>query len=297
MGGAVSLLPSCKEKGPVGAYNPENLITMRSDTLTMSESRNGVLKYKLETPLMERYELAREPYSEYRRGIYLENYKENSTEIQSTIRSDYAIYYENRDEWMVTGNVVATGEDGRTLYTEQLFYNVKTGRVYSNVESRVVQGGDMFIGEGFESDDKFEEWVFRNYTGRVAVNTEEEKGNGNGRKNGGNPENSGENGADAVAEVETWKPEVKAAVKKPEPAKPESPKTGRTGTGRPGAEQTGTKRTPPPPAPSGTQRMKRTDMQPIEKSLKEETAVQIHSMELEEVEERSVSAPPPDKAN
>lgn len=157
---------------------------MRSDTLTMSESENGRLKYKMETPLMERYELAREPYSEYRQGLYMENYKDSSMVIQSTIRANYAIYYEKRDEWMATGNVIATGEDGRTLYTEQLFYNVKTGRVYSNVESTVVQGNDMFIGEGFESDDKFEEWVFRNYIGRVAVDLEEERNSGNPGQNG-----------------------------------------------------------------------------------------------------------------
>jgi hypothetical protein len=33
----------------------------------------------------------------------------------------------------------------------------------------VVQGQDVFIGEGFESDDKFEKWSFRKFTGKLTV--------------------------------------------------------------------------------------------------------------------------------
>jgi hypothetical protein len=75
-------------------------------------------------------------------------------------------------------NVVATGAQGRTLYTEQLFWDEKTGRVYSNVESTVVQGEDIFVGEGFESDEKFEFWTFRNFTGRLWVDVPEKEGGG-----------------------------------------------------------------------------------------------------------------------
>jgi Protein of unknown function (DUF1239). len=174
-GSAIMLLSSCNSKPKAESFNPETLVTMRSDSLIMSESKNGQLRYVMRTPYMERYELAREPYSKYPQGLYVETYKDSSNVIQSTIKADFAIYNEKRDEWMVTRNVVATGENGRTLYTEQLFYNAKTGRVYSNVESTLVEGEDIYIGEGFESDDKFEEYRFRNYVNRFVFELEEDE--------------------------------------------------------------------------------------------------------------------------
>jgi hypothetical protein len=40
------------------------------------------------------------------------------------------------------------------------------------VDSKVIQGQDVFIGEGFESDDRFEKWSFRKFTGKLTVDTE-----------------------------------------------------------------------------------------------------------------------------
>ena len=39
--------------------------------------------------------------------------------------------------------------DGKTLYTQQLFWNARTKKIYSNVDSKIVQnnGRDVFIGE------------------------------------------------------------------------------------------------------------------------------------------------------
>ncbi|MEG2576720.1 MAG: SAM-dependent methyltransferase, partial [Glutamicibacter sp.] len=48
----------------------------------------------------------------------------------------------------------------KTLYTQQLFWNAQTKKIYSNVDSKIVQSGgrDVFIGEGFESDEGFKDW-------------------------------------------------------------------------------------------------------------------------------------------
>ncbi len=194
-GSAIALLFSCNSKPKNEPFNPETLVTMRSDSLIMSESVNGKLNFVMRTPYMERYELAREPYSKYPQGIYVESYKDSTDVIQSTVKADFAIYYEKRDEWMALGNVVATGENERTLYTEQLFYNVKMGRVYSNVESTVIQGEDIFIGEGFESDDKFEDWIFKNLISRFVVELDQEPGEG---EPGDDLQNGEETGNDTI---------------------------------------------------------------------------------------------------
>ena len=170
--GGATLLFSCSGKKKPAEVDLEKLITQQSDTLTMIYTKNGQKDYRFSTPLMERYELAREPYMEFRYGIDIITFDSLGNEASNLI-ADYAIYYENRELWEARGNVEGTGEDGRKLYTQQLFWDEKTDKVYSNVDCKVVDGLDVFVGEGFESDSEFKDWVFRESEGRMWVDVSE----------------------------------------------------------------------------------------------------------------------------
>ena len=176
--GGATLLFSCSGKKKPAEIDLEKLITQQSDTLTMIYTKNGKKDYRFSTPLMERYELAREPYMEFRYGINIITFDSLGNEASNLI-ADYAIYYEHRELWEARGNVEGTGEDGRKLYTQQLFWDEKTDKVYSNVDCKVVDGLDVFVGEGFESDSEFKDWVFRESEGRMWVDvSESEEGEG-----------------------------------------------------------------------------------------------------------------------
>ncbi len=169
------MLFSCQGKKSVEEVNLETTITQQCDTLTMVYTKNGRKDYRFLTPLMERYELARDPYMEFRYGVNIITFDSLGGDA-SSLRADYAIYYEKRELWEARGNVVATGEGGRTLYTQQLFWDQKTDKVYSNVDCKVVDGDDVIVGEGFESDSQFHNWVIRENEGRLWVDTEEAQG-------------------------------------------------------------------------------------------------------------------------
>lgn len=63
--------------------------------------------------------------------------------------------------------------NGQELYTQQLFWNEKTRRIWSNVDSKIVEeSGNSYIVEGFESDDQLKDWKFRRIKGRMWVNIE-----------------------------------------------------------------------------------------------------------------------------
>ena len=167
VGGAI-LLFSCSGKKVAREVNMETMITQQSDTLSIVYTKNGVKEHRMSTPLMERYEFARDPYMEFRYGITVTTFDSLGRD-NSKLRGDYAIFYEKRELWEVRGNVVGEGADGRTLYTQQLFWDQKTDKIYSNVDCRIVDGNDEFVGEGFESDSEFKEWVFRESEGRMWV--------------------------------------------------------------------------------------------------------------------------------
>ncbi len=179
------MLFSCSGRQATGELNMEAMITQQSDSLTMVFSTNGEKEYRFWTPLMERYEFAKDPYMEFRYGINIITYDSLGGEA-SRLRADYAIFYEKRELWETRGNVVGESADGRELHTQQLFWNQKIDKVYSNVDSRIVDGYDEFVGEGFESDSEFKEWIFKESEGRMWVESDDEGGSSSGTN--GEPE-------------------------------------------------------------------------------------------------------------
>lgn len=172
MAGSAILLSSCKEKSEVEDEPLEMIKTEESENLAIVESENGRKSYRFTTPLLEGYTLGRDPYREFRKGIDITTYKDDSlTTVNATLRANYAIYYENRKLWEVKGNVVVTKSDGTRLYTQQLFWNSITKRIYSNVDTKVVTDTDTFIGEGFESDEELNDLHFRRFKSKMMVDT------------------------------------------------------------------------------------------------------------------------------
>ncbi len=172
--GSAILLFSCDNsgKGSAGQGN-ENLMTEYSEHLSLVMSQNGRRSYLFETPLLEGYTLAREPYREFRKGIKITTYQNDSlSAVDVVLTANYAIYYENRELWETKGDVVARKEsEDRTLYTQQLFWNAKTHKIYSNVDTKVVENGgrNVYFGESFESDEEFRDWRFRRNRIRMEV--------------------------------------------------------------------------------------------------------------------------------
>ena len=175
------MLYSCKEGGTKSTPAPESIMTEQSENLTIVVSENGRKSYRFTTPLLEGYMLGRDPYREFRKGISITTFKDDSmTTVNTNLVSNYAIYYENRKLWEAKGDVVVTKADGTKLYTQQLFWNSLTKRIYSNVDTKIVTATDTFIGEGFESDEDLLEPRFRRWKGKMQVDSEQMQPGGGG---------------------------------------------------------------------------------------------------------------------
>lgn len=173
LGSAILLFSCGSEETSSEAANNEALMTERSEDLMILMSENGRRSYHFKTPLLEGYTLASDPYREFRKGIHIITYQNDSlTTVNATLVANYAIFYEKRELWEAKGDVVVEKADGTKLYTQQLYWNSKTGRIYSNVDSKIVKGTDVFMGEGFESDEELKDWRFRRMSGKMFVNTE-----------------------------------------------------------------------------------------------------------------------------
>ncbi len=153
------------------------MMTEYSENLSIVMSRNGQRSYYFETPLLEGYTLGQEPYREFRKGIKITTYQDDSLrKVDMVLTANYAIYYEKQELWETRGDVVGTKFDGKRLYTQQLFWNARTKKIYSNVDTKLVQGNNLSVGESFEADEDLQDWRFRYQKSRVEVEVKPSEG-------------------------------------------------------------------------------------------------------------------------
>ena len=168
--GSAILLYSCQEEKRQSVETLENVMTEQSENLTIVVSENGRKAYRFTTPLLEGYTLGRDPYREFRKGISITTFQDDSlTTTNATLVADYAIYYEKRKLWEAKGNVKVTKYDGTRLFTQQLFWDSQTKRIYSNVDTKIVDDTDTHFCEGFESDEELVELKFRRWKGKMQM--------------------------------------------------------------------------------------------------------------------------------
>jgi hypothetical protein len=134
-------------------------------------SDEGVKKQMMRAPLREEYGYANPAYEEYTRGMEAVGF-DSLGRPSSSVVADYALHWTARDVWELNGNVVVDGEEGQKLYTQQLRWDRKIKKIYSNVDCKVEQDGDVRYGVGFEAADDFSWWTFNEITGTVWVSTE-----------------------------------------------------------------------------------------------------------------------------
>ena len=186
--GSATLLFSCKEEPVPTNFDPETLMTESSENRTIAMIEDGKCSYTFSAPLIEGYSMATNPYQEFRRGIRLVTYQQDTitivadtsyiaNQIDATITANYAIHYEKQDLWEAKGDVVVVKyerNDGDTLvksttevYTQQLYWDAKIGKIYSNVDTRVMTADGPQFGEGFDTDEELTQIHFRKYVGEV----------------------------------------------------------------------------------------------------------------------------------
>ena len=78
--------------------------------------------------------------------------------------------YGDKDIWEARGNVVAQNNNNHErLNTEYLVWDQRNGIIYSNKKVQVSTPDDIILGEGFKSDDQFNDWQVEKVTGVISI--------------------------------------------------------------------------------------------------------------------------------
>ena len=129
----------------------------------------------IKSPYYKRY-AGKNPYVEMPQGIDAVFY-DSAMRVKTHLTSKYAIKYDKKNVMEVRNDVVVINEKGERLNTEQLIWDEKIRRIYTDVFVKITTPDKVFHGEGLDADDSFMKWVIKKPRGTFYVNTDNTEGN------------------------------------------------------------------------------------------------------------------------
>lgn len=136
----------------------ENTITYYSDS--------SVVKMKMEAARQLEFENGDREFPD---GIYLEFY-DTFGNLTSTMRADYCYFTRESDLYKASGDVVIKGySTHEQLNTEELYWNQKEEKVFTDKFVRIEKEGEIHTGEGLEAKQDFSEYRILKSRGTILL--------------------------------------------------------------------------------------------------------------------------------
>jgi len=133
----------------------------------MTITDSGRVVMSMTSPQVDKYMGNRE-YTEMPKGIHIIFY-DSIGGIRSTLDADYAINYPNSKIMEAKNNVVAVNNEGKTLYTEELIWDQKKHKIYTENEVKIVTQKEILFGDGLTADENFSDWNIAKPRGDIQV--------------------------------------------------------------------------------------------------------------------------------
>lgn len=151
----LSILTSCSEekKETISANtDPETFPTVRSVDVNTVISDSGITRYRIETPLWLMFEEAKDPTWKFPNGVHLEKFDDHNR-IEASIDCDSATFFKVQQIWKLDGYVNIRNTIGEKFLTNQLFWDQRKRKVYSDSLIHIERQGKIIEGYGFNSNE------------------------------------------------------------------------------------------------------------------------------------------------
>ena len=170
--GLAAMLLSCQNDiETINALtNQVDLPDVSGFNIEITYTDSGILKGKIIAAEAHDFNRKEDPYTEFPKGIHVYFYNAEGKE-ESYIRADYAIYHKKEQLWEGRGHVLAENPgEGKKLETEQIFWDQKNKRIYSEKYSTITTRSGVSNGEnGFEAEENLTSYRMKGYKGRINV--------------------------------------------------------------------------------------------------------------------------------
>ncbi len=158
---------SCKknEMEKVRAFDRQTLPEQIVEDAVAVHSENGRTQLKLTAAYIYKYSKP-DAKTVYPKGVDVEFYSADT--VSTHLSARYAVELEERGIMMAKDSVVIIDyKEGDTIYLHDIVWNRKEKQIYSNKAVRSVNGKRVTYGDGFLSDDRFDNPVIYRQRGTI----------------------------------------------------------------------------------------------------------------------------------
>jgi len=141
----------------------------RASDVTFIYSEQGKTRAKLHTKEFIGNETAKPPYIDFLKGVKMDMYNEQLL-VESTITARTARYYTVPQNVIARDSVVVKNVKGDILQTEELIWNKKLQRFYTDKFVRMTINGQPSWGYGLEATEDLSYVRIKNQRGTIPVN-------------------------------------------------------------------------------------------------------------------------------
>ncbi|HXS36676.1 MAG TPA: LPS export ABC transporter periplasmic protein LptC [Flavipsychrobacter sp.] len=165
---------SCKnDPEEIKALTGKNTLQLdRAEDVTIIYSKRGVVTAKLFAREFIRNEAAKHPYTDMKNGVEAEFY-DDSLHVENTVTARYARYYERDGYILMRDSVVIHSKKNEQLNTEELVWNQKIHKFYTEKFVKITTPTQIIYGDGLEANEDFTWYEIKNPKGSVLVNKSE----------------------------------------------------------------------------------------------------------------------------
>ena len=136
-----------------------------ADDIRIIYSDSALLKVILEAKHLERF-VGEYPYLEMTEGVHVRFFNAMG-DVESELRSNYAVSYQNTDIMEAKENVVVVNKKGETLNTEHLIWEEKTERIHTEEFVKITTEDEVIFGHGLESNQDFSKYRIKKIKGTI----------------------------------------------------------------------------------------------------------------------------------
>lgn len=146
----------------------KDLESDKATDVTFIYSEQGKTRAKLYTKEFVGNETANPPYIDFLNGVKMDMY-DDKLEIESTITARTARYYTSEENVIARDSVVVKNRKGEKLQTEELVWNKKLERFYTDKFVRITKDDQISYGSGLEASQDMSYIKIKNQRGTIPV--------------------------------------------------------------------------------------------------------------------------------
>lgn len=139
-----------------------------SHQVTIDFNSKGKLSFRLIADRMERYVVQDTSYTEFFGNIFLEGFNDEG-ESETKMYAQYGLYLQNSYLMIAKEDVELINVNNEKLNTEELTWNQRKHRIYTDKPVTIVQEDGIIHGIGLDADESFIDYQIKQITGTFSV--------------------------------------------------------------------------------------------------------------------------------